>query len=100
MEIREERQQSVADEVSTLIAVRPIIDGVLRSIRTEMISGVGMTREDLPLMTLGRLRKEGHGDTGIALADAVHVGELGTGAHDTAVEGPRPVRLHLVQMEG
>jgi hypothetical protein len=63
--------------------------------------GVGMTREDLPLMTLGRLRKEGDGDTGIAFGFAVQdVGELGTGAHDTAVEGPRPVRLHLVQMEG
>lgn len=74
--------------------------GSLRSIRTEMISGVGMTREDLPLMTLGRRRKEVDGDTGIAFAYAVHDGELGTGAYDTAVEGSRPVRLHLVQMEG
>lgn len=74
MEIREERQQNpVADEVSALIAVtRPIVNGVLQSIRAEMIAGVGKSRENLPLMTLGRLRKEGDGDTGIAFEYAVH----------------------------
>lgn len=74
MEIREERQQNpVADEVSALIAVtRPIINGVLQSIRAEMIAAVGKSREDLPLMTLGRLRKEGDGDTGVAFEYAVH----------------------------
>ena len=65
MEIREERQQSpVADEVTALIAVtRPIVNGVLQSIRGEMITG---EREELPLRLLGRLRKEGDGDTGVA----------------------------------
>jgi hypothetical protein len=74
MEIREERQQNeVADEVSALIAVtRPIINGVLQSIRTEMIEAIDATREDLPLKTLGRLRKQGDGDTGVAFEYAVH----------------------------
>jgi hypothetical protein len=71
MEIREERQQSpVADEVTALIAVtRPIVNGVLQSIRGEMITG---EREELPLRLLGRLRKEGDGDTGVAFEYAVH----------------------------
>ncbi len=74
MDIREERQQNpVADEVSALIAVtRPIVNGVLQSIRQEMIAGTGKQREELPLYVLGRLRKEGDGDTGVAFEYAVH----------------------------
>jgi hypothetical protein len=77
MEIREERQQNeVGDEVSALIAVtRPIVNSVLQSIRGEMIDATEMSREDLPLKMLGRLRKEGDGDTGVAFEYAVqHVG--------------------------
>jgi hypothetical protein len=74
MEIREEHQQNeIADEVSALIAVtRPIVNGVLQSIRQEMITAIGKQREDLPLKLLGRLRKEGDGDTGVAFEYAVH----------------------------
>lgn len=74
MDVRAEHQQNeVADEVSALIAVtRPIVNGVLQSIRTEMITGIGAEREDLPLKLLGRLRKEGDGDTGVAFEYAVH----------------------------
>jgi hypothetical protein len=74
MEIREEHQRNpVADEVGALIAVtRPIVNGVLQSIRTEMITAIGRQRENLPLKLLGRLRKQGDGDTGIAFEYAVH----------------------------
>ena len=74
MDIREERQESpVADEVSALIAVtRPIVNGVLQSIRGEMIEAVEFERESLPLKTLGRPRKQGDGDTGVAFEYAVH----------------------------
>lgn len=74
VEIREEHQRNeVADEVSALVAVtRPIVNGVLQSIRKEMIDAVDLKREDLPLKTLGRLRKQGDGDTGVAFEYAVH----------------------------
>jgi len=74
MDVREERQQNpVADEVSALLAVtRPIVNGVLQSISREMIAGTNSEREDLPLRMLGRLRKKGDGDTGIAFEYAVH----------------------------
>lgn len=74
MEIREEHQQNpVADKVSALIAVtRPIIAGVLHSIADEMIQAAGSERTHLPLKMLGRLRKEGDGDCGIAFEYAVH----------------------------
>lgn len=74
MEIREEHQQNpVADEVSALIAVtRPIIAGVLQSISSEMIDAAGHNRDDLPLKLLGRLRKQGDGDCGIAFEYAIH----------------------------
>jgi hypothetical protein len=74
MRLREERQQNpVAEEVGALLAVtRPIINGVLQSISTEMIRSVGQERVNLPLNLLGRLRKQGDGDTGIAFEYAVH----------------------------
>lgn len=74
MEIREERQYSaVADQVSALVAVtRPIIAGVLQSIATDMIEAAGHSRASLPLKLLGRLRKQGDGDCGIAFEYAIH----------------------------
>jgi hypothetical protein len=74
MEVREEHQKSqVADDVTALIAVtRPIINGVLQSIKTEMILAVDEKRERLPLKLLGRLRKDSDGDAGVAFEYAVH----------------------------
>lgn len=73
VEIRVERQQNeVADEVGALVAVtRPIIAGVYHSIGQDIISAFG-NREDMQLKMLGRLRKEGDGDCGIAFEYAVH----------------------------
>lgn len=74
MEVREEHQKNpVADDVTALIAVtRPIVNGVLQSIKTEMIQAVDQDREVLPLKLLGRLRKESDGDAGVAFEYAVH----------------------------
>jgi hypothetical protein len=73
MEIREDRQKNpVADEVSALVAVAgPVIAGVLRSISIEVMSVFG-DRDKVPLKMLGRLRKEGNGDCGLAFEYAVH----------------------------
>src|SRR5215831_16624341 len=73
MEIREGRQSNpVADEVGALVAVtRPVIAGVLQSISAEVVDTVG-ERDQLPLRMLGRLRKRGDGDCGIAFEYAVH----------------------------
>src|SRR5262249_43714909 len=73
MEIWEDRQKNpVADEVSALVAVTgPIIAGVLRSVSDEVANTFG-ERDKLPLKMLGRLRKEGDGDCGIAFDYAVH----------------------------
>ena len=73
MEIREDRQSNpVADEVGALVAVaRPVIAGVLQSISLEVTNTFGQ-REKLPLRMLGRLRKRGDGDCGIAFEYAVH----------------------------
>lgn len=81
MEIREERQAApVADEVSALVAVtRPIIAGVLQSIGSEYLEAYDGDRASVPLKMLGRLRKEGDGDCGVAFEyavhDAIHTGE-------------------------
>lgn len=74
MEIREERQASpVADVVSALVAVtRPIINGVLQSIGAEYVEGYSSDRSSIPLKMLGRLRKQGDGDCGVAFEYAVH----------------------------
>ena len=76
MEIREERQLNpVADPVSALVAVtRPIVASVMQSIGSEVIDAVGHARADVPLHLLGRLRKEGDGDCGIAFEYAIHEG--------------------------
>lgn len=73
MQIREERQASpVEDPVGALVAVtRPILVSILAS-----IGGQYMTeyedRGTMPLRMLGRLRKQGDGDTGIAFEYAIH----------------------------
>lgn len=62
----------MADEVGALVAVaRPVIAGVLQSISYEVVSTLGQ-RDALPLRMLGRLRKRGDGDCGIAFEYAVH----------------------------
>jgi hypothetical protein len=73
MEIREGRQSNpVVDEVGALVAVtRPVIAGVLQSISEEVVNTFG-ERKRLPLRMLGRLRKRGDGDCGIAFEYAVH----------------------------
>jgi hypothetical protein len=74
VDIREEHQAApVADEVSALIAVtRPIIAGVLHSIANETLDAAGQSRENLPLLLLGKLRSQGDGDVGIAFEYAIH----------------------------
>jgi hypothetical protein len=62
----------VPDDVGALVAViRPALVGVLQSISTEVVSAFGQ-RDQLPLRLLGRLRKRGDGDCGIAFEYAVH----------------------------
>lgn len=74
MEIFEEHQLNpVADRVGALVAVtRPIIAGVMHSIANEVIAAIGLSRTEVPLHLLGRLRKEGDGDCGIAFEYAIH----------------------------
>jgi hypothetical protein len=74
VEIREERQASpVAEIVSALVAVtRPIIGGVLYSIGAEYLDAYDGDRSQVQLKSLGRLRKEGDGDVGIAFEYAIH----------------------------
>jgi hypothetical protein len=73
VEIREDRQSNpVTDELGALVAVaRPVIVGVLQSISEEVMATFG-ERDQLPLRMLGRLRKRGDGDCGIAFEYAVH----------------------------
>jgi hypothetical protein len=73
MTVREDRQSGpLLDDVGPLVAVtRPVIAGVLQSISGEVMSTFG-ERERLPLRMLGRLRKRGDGDCGIAFEYAVH----------------------------
>lgn len=74
MEIREERQANpVEDPVSALLAVtRPIIQGVAHSIGGEFLEAYEKDRHAVPLKMVGRLRKEGDGDIGIAFEYAIH----------------------------
>jgi hypothetical protein len=73
VEIRVESQQSpVADEVSALLAVVcPILEGLLRALKAEVVAEVG-GYEDVKLMMLPRLYKPGDGDCGICFEYAVH----------------------------
>ncbi|MEV4842152.1 hypothetical protein AB0K20_02805 [Micromonospora matsumotoense] len=79
MEIRNQRQaRPVADPVAAKIAiVRPIIASVLRSLSAEVVESFGLARDNLsrgsiPLHLLGRLRRAGDGDLGIAFEYAIH----------------------------
>ncbi|OBB33062.1 hypothetical protein A5792_11580 [Mycolicibacterium peregrinum] len=73
MEIRSEQQLNpVADEVSAITAVvRPILAGVLYSLKQEVVKEIG-GYENIKLMMLPRLYREGDGDTGICFEYAVH----------------------------
>lgn len=73
MEVREDWQSRlVADEAGALVAViRPVLVGALQSISDEVVNTFG-ERDQLPLRMLGRLRKRGDGDCGIAFEYAVH----------------------------
>ena len=73
MDLREERQRNpVAEPVSALVAVtRPIIAGVLHSVGEEYLAPHG-GRKNIRLGDLGRVRKAGDGDCGIAFEYAVH----------------------------
>lgn len=73
LDIRIEAQQNpVADDVSALIAVvRPILLGLLFSLKTEVADAVGGF-EQVKLKLLPRLRLKGDGDCGICYEYAVH----------------------------
>ncbi len=73
MKIRTEVQLNpVADEVSAITAiVRPILTGILYSLKSEVVAEVG-GRDQVKLMMLPRLRRPGDGDTGICFEYAVH----------------------------
>ncbi|MCC0054326.1 MAG: hypothetical protein H6884_09730 [Rhodobiaceae bacterium] len=73
MRVQEQRQLSpVSDEVLALTAiVRPILRGVLYSLKKEIVDQVG-GYENVNLMMLPRLRREGDGDCGICFEYCVH----------------------------
>jgi len=73
IQLREERQASpVEDPVGALVAVtRPILVSILGSISAEFMADFE-DRGGLPLYLLGRRRKQGDGDTGIAFEYAIH----------------------------
>jgi hypothetical protein len=73
MQLREERQASpVEDPVGALVAVaRPILVSILGSIGADFMSDYE-DRGAMALRELGRRRKEGDGDTGIAFEYAIH----------------------------
>lgn len=61
----EVQQNAVADEVSALLAVvRPILQGILMSLKHELVSDLGGYPE-IRLRMLARARRPGDGDTGI-----------------------------------
>ena len=71
--VRSEIQQnSVADEVSALVAVvRPILNGLLYTLKEDVVREVG-SYESLKLKMLPRLYQPGDGDCGICYEYAVH----------------------------
>lgn len=73
IDLRKETQQNpVADEVSALIAVvRPILTGLLFSLKTDVAKEVG-GHHNVKLKMLPRLRLKGDGDVGICYEYAVH----------------------------
>lgn len=73
MQIREQVQlNEVADEESALTAVvRPILLGILFSLKADVVAEVG-GYENVKLKMLPRLRRPGDGDTGICFEYAAH----------------------------
>jgi hypothetical protein len=73
LQLRLEFQESpVVDEVSAITAiVRPILSGILYSLKEQVIKEAGGHR-DLKLFMLSRLRRPGDGDIGICFEYAVH----------------------------
>ncbi|MEU8737020.1 MULTISPECIES: hypothetical protein [Streptomyces] len=73
MEIRSEVQIApVADEVSAITAVvRPILEGILYSLKQEVVAQAG-GYDELKLHMLARLQRPGDGDCGICFEYAVH----------------------------
>ena len=71
--VRSEIQKNpVAGDVAALLAVvRPILSGLLYSLRIDVVKEVG-TLEDLKLKMLPRLYRAGDGDCGICYEYAVH----------------------------
>ena len=68
----ESQQNDVSGEVTALIAVvRPILEGLLYSLKSEVVEEAG-TYEDLKLLMLPRLYRAGDGDCGICYEYAVH----------------------------
>ncbi|MEJ7816413.1 MAG: hypothetical protein WKF53_14675 [Rubrobacter sp.] len=66
------QQHSVADEVSAITAVvRPILEGVLYALKTDVVAEVG-TYDDVKLKMLPRLYRRGDRDCGICFEYAVH----------------------------
>ena len=73
MDIHKERQCNpvAADEVGAIVAVvRPILTGILNSLKREAVSPWG--RDNVPLEMLARLYRRGDGDCGICFEYAVH----------------------------
>lgn len=73
IDLRSELQESeVAAEVPAKIAVvRPILQGILYSLKRDVVDELG-GYEAISLMMLGRVRREGDGDCGICYEYAVH----------------------------
>jgi hypothetical protein len=71
--IRTEQQlNAVGDEVSALIAVvRPILQGLLYALKSEVVAEVGGAQK-VKLLMLPRLYRPGDGDIGICFEYAVH----------------------------
>src|SRR5688572_17786838 len=68
----EAQQNAIADEFSALIAViRPILEGVLFAINSEVVAQVGGHKAVL-LFMLPRIYRPGDGDCGICFEYAVH----------------------------
>jgi hypothetical protein len=73
LQLRLELQRNpVADEVSAITAVvRPILQGILSSLKAEVVAEGGGLNQ-LKLFMLARLRRAGDGDVGICFEYAVH----------------------------
>jgi len=73
MQLRLEKQQSaVVDEVSAMTAIiRPILQGILYNLKKDVVKEAGGF-EEVKLLMLPRLYRQGDGDIGICFEYAVH----------------------------